>query len=232
MVSATTCYMCDSVETSREHAPPSCFFPEAKEIGRDLRRNLITVPSCDRHNSCKSKDDEFLRSVILMVAQTSETGRHQFFRKLLRAAARIPHAYKSFFADKGAVAQGKDRALQIDRQRFDRCIDHLARAVFFDAFKRKWQLPISTVSPNILSGIASGQIVPHQSTGDIVKISRQFLCNEPIRGENPDVFKYRLRYSEIDEVYTFAAIFYDCFEVYSFSSRELARSKASSAQDG
>ncbi len=225
MTSATTCYMCDSVETSREHAPPSCFFPEAKEIGRDLRRNLITVPSCDRHNSYKSKDDEFLRSVILMTTETSETGRHQFFRKLLRAAARRPHAYKSFFGDKGTVTQGKDRILQIDRQRFDRCIDHLARAVFFAAFKGKWQLPISIVSPNFFSGIASDQVVPHQLTGSIVEISRQFLRSEPIRGENPEVFKYRLRYDQVDEGYAFAAIFYGHFEVYSFSSKDLARNR-------
>ena len=225
MKSATTCYMCDSVETSREHASPLCFFPEAKEIRRDLRRNLITVPSCDRHNSYKSKDDEFLRSVILMTSETSETWRYQSFRKLLRATARMPHAYESFFRDKGTVAQGKDRVLQIDRQRFDRCIDHLARAVFFDAFKRKWQLSMSIVSPNFFSGISAGQIVPHKLTGSIVETSRQFLCGEPIRGENPEVFKYRLRYDEVGEGYTFAAIFYGCFEVYSYSSRDLAGSK-------
>ena len=225
MTSATTCYMCDSVETSREHAPPSCFFPEAKEIGREMRRNLITVPSCDRHNSYKSKVDEFLRSVILMTTETSETGRHQFFRKLLRAMARMPHAYKSFFGDKGTVAQDRGRVLQIDRQRFDRCIDHLARSVFLNAFKRKWHLPISIVSPNFFSGIASDQVVPHQLTGSIVEISRQLLCGEPIRGENPEVFKYRLQYDEVDESYAFAAIFYGHFEIYSFSSRELARSK-------
>lgn len=214
--------MCDSAETSREHAPPSCFFPEAKTIGRDLRRNLITVPSCDRHNSQKSKDDEFLRSVILMSDKNNDAGKHLFFRKLLRAAARAPHAYKSFFSDKGTVAQGRDRVLQLDRLRFDRCIDHLARAVIFDAFKIKWLLPISVVSPNFFSGIDSDRIVPHQPTGDVVQISRAFLGNEPIRGENPEVFKYRLRYEEATDCYALAAIFYDRFEVYTFSSRALA----------
>ncbi len=56
-------------------------------------------------------------------------------------------------------------------------------------------------------------------TLDTVEASQSFLGPEPIRGENPDVFKYRLRYDEVDEAYAFAAIFYDCFEVYSFSSR-------------
>ena len=223
MKRAATCYMCDSIETSREHVPPSCFFPKAKEIGRDLRRNLITVPSCDRHNSHKSKDDEFLRSVIVMTAGSNKAGQHQFLWKLLPAAARAPRAYKSFFADKGTVAQGKGRALQIDRKRFNSCIDHLARAIFFDAYKRKWQLPISIISPNFFSGIYSDQMVPHQPTVKAVETSRQFLGGEPVRGENPDVFKYRIRYDEVDEGYAFAAIFYDRFEVYSFSSRGLAK---------
>lgn len=219
MTRATTCYMCDSAGTSREHAPPTCFFPSAQEIGRDLRRNLITVPSCDRHNSLKSKDDEYLRAVIVMTAVQNKVGQHQFFGKLLPAVTRRPHAYKSFFADKGTVAKGKDRALQIDRKRFNSCIDHLARAIFFDAFERKWQLPISIISPTLFSGIHSDQIVPHQPTEIATAASKQFLGGEPIRGENPEVFKYRFRYDEADESYAFAAIFYDWFEVFSFSSR-------------
>lgn len=222
MTRASTCYMCDSPETSREHDPPLCFFPEANDIGRNLRRNLVTVPSCDRHNSRKSKDDEYFRSVILMMsAQYSDAGRHQFFRKLLRASARTPHVHRSFFADKGTVSEEKGPVLQIDRKRFDGYVDRLARALFFDAYDCKWTLPITVVSPNFFSDIASDQVVPHKPTLDTVQISRQVLGPERIRGENPEVFKYRLRYDEADEAYAFAAIFYDCFETYSFSSRQL-----------
>ena len=220
---ASTCYMCDSVETSREHAPPLCFFPPSKDVGRDLRSNLITVPSCDLHNSNKSKDDEFLRSVILMsAAKNSQSGQQQFFGKLLRATSRRPHVYKSFFTDQGTVAKGKEQVLKIDRKRFDRCIDHLARAVFFDAFHSKWQLPISIVSPNFFSRTRFDQIVPHEPTMKVVEVSRQWLGCEPNRGENPEVFRYRIRHDEAGEGYAFAAIFYDSFEVFSFSSRELA----------
>jgi hypothetical protein len=66
-----TCYMCELPEMSREHARPLCFFPEAQEFGRDVRNNLITVPSCDAHNSAKSKDDEFLRGVMPRVVSTA-----------------------------------------------------------------------------------------------------------------------------------------------------------------
>src|SRR4030081_910056 len=55
------CYMCAARATSREHVPPRNLFPEARENGGvDYRLNLITVPSCDVHNSAKSDDDEFL----------------------------------------------------------------------------------------------------------------------------------------------------------------------------
>ncbi|MCE3225042.1 MAG: hypothetical protein K0S58_3222 [Nitrospira sp.] len=183
---ASTCYMCDSPETSREHAPPLCFFPQANDIGRDLRRNLVTVPSCDRHNSRKSKDDEYFRAVILMTAaQDSDTGRHQFFRKFIPASARMPHAHRSFFADKGTIAEGKSHVLQIDRQRFDGCVDHLARALFFAAFQRKWNLPINAISPNFFSGIASDNVLMHQPTMDTIQVSRQFLASETVRGRKP-----------------------------------------------
>jgi hypothetical protein len=140
---------------------------------------------------------------------------------MLRAAARMPHSHRLFFRDKGEIAEKSGRVLQIDRNRFDTCIDHLAKALFYDAYKRKWSLPTTVVSPNFFSGIASDQVVSHQPTLDAVELSRKVLGSEPIRGENPDVFKYRLRYDAGEEIYAFAAIFYDCFEVYSLSSKEL-----------
>ncbi len=53
--------MCERDATSREHVPPLCLFPEIKDTkGINFRKDLITVPSCDLHNSKKSDDDEFL----------------------------------------------------------------------------------------------------------------------------------------------------------------------------
>ena len=56
-----TCYMCHKPASTREHAPPLCFFPEAKDLEppQDLRKHLITVPSCPDHNLSASKDDEY-----------------------------------------------------------------------------------------------------------------------------------------------------------------------------
>src|SRR5262249_38328640 len=57
-----TCFMCDKPATTKDHIPPLCFFPEQKDIpkGANYRKNLITVPACDEHNSKTSMDDEYL----------------------------------------------------------------------------------------------------------------------------------------------------------------------------
>ena len=187
-----------------------------KYIGRDLRRNLVTVPSCDEHNSNKSKDDEFLRAVILQIAvHSSEIAQNQFMGTLLRAVERKPHVYSNFFTDEGTLANGSQHALRIDRVRFDRCIDHLMRALYFDAYKEKWVLPILVASPSFFSYIENDNAVPHQPIHDAVDVTKEFLKHEIIKGQNPEVFKYRVRYDEATKIYAFAAIFYDFFEVYS-----------------
>lgn len=67
-MSVTHCYMCEATATSVEHVPPRCLFPEQKDLpsGVNLRKQLITVPSCEAHNTSKSKDDEYLLYALLM----------------------------------------------------------------------------------------------------------------------------------------------------------------------
>ena len=219
-----TCYMCDAQRSSREHAPPECLFPKEKEFGHDLRRNLITVPSCDVHNSKKSEDDEFMRAVILFTAvANNNVAQHQFLGKMRRGAARSPNKYSNFITEKGTIKNGAFRALKINnRERFDSCIEHLARALFFHVYKKKWRYPVMMVSPNFYSAISNDEAVPHKPTQEIVEVSRSFLVQEPVLGDNPEVFKYRVRYDENECSYAFAGIFYDFFEVYSYSSQAAA----------
>lgn len=53
------CYRCNNIATSVEHVPAKCFFP------KEHRKNLITVPSCEQHNNETSKDDEYVRGIIV-----------------------------------------------------------------------------------------------------------------------------------------------------------------------
>src|SRR5207244_12042286 len=80
------CYMCESPATSREHVPPKNLFPEAKDTGgKDYRLNLITVPSCDLHNSAKNLDDEFLMFSLAGIVGNNSIGYRHRFGKVERA---------------------------------------------------------------------------------------------------------------------------------------------------
>jgi len=215
--------MCSAKETSREHAPPQCLFPEEKDIGRNLRKNLVTVPSCDEHNSKKSADDEFLRAVILAAAvDSSDVAKHQFLGKFLRGAKRNRDAHIGFFEDMGSISSDAKRVLKLDRDRFDKYVEHLARALFFHTFKSKWSLPIAVVSPNFHLEVTRQGPVPHLPSQQVIEITQQFLASEPLLGENPEVFVYRLRLDQSSGMFAFAGRFYEFFEIYGASSKSLA----------
>ena len=48
-MSSIHCCICEATATSVEHVPPRCLFSEQKDLpgGVDLRKQFITVPSCD-----------------------------------------------------------------------------------------------------------------------------------------------------------------------------------------
>lgn len=215
----STCYMCDEPETSREHAPPKCFFPTEAESGLNLRKNLITVPSCDVHNTEKSADDEYFRSIVLAAtAHASKVASDHFLGKMIRAAKRNPTTYSSFFIDRGEIVDGKFRALQIDRERLDRCIEHLAKAIFAYEYKTKWKYPIISVSPNLHLGVAENHMESHELTTSLVDLSRQLLGAETIYGCNPEVFRYRSKHISEPSCFAFCGLFYGLFEIYCYSS--------------
>ncbi|MGE3703408.1 MAG: hypothetical protein AB7G08_32440 [Hyphomicrobiaceae bacterium] len=188
-----------------------------------MRRNLITVASCDDHNSKKSSDDEFFRAVILLsAADSNQLAQHQFLGKFLRGVRRNSRAYSSFFTKKSSFAKGTKSAVQLDRDRFDKCVDHLARALFFHTFGSKWNLPIVVASPNFYSEITEQGPIPHVHSSNAIAATQDFLASEPILGENPKVFMYRIRYDLPSETYAFAGRFYEFFEVYGASSKSIA----------
>lgn len=186
---AETCYMCKAPATSREHVPPACLFPARSLSGQSFRRNLICVPSCDTHNSKKSKDDEFLRAyLVLCSAHVSCVAAHAFNGKLLRAVRRSPGTHGAFVEDSGVSGPDGTRVLRTDRGRFDRCIDHIARGIHFHSFGERLDRPTAVVSPNFFVSGADGRIAAHAHTEETVDVSRKYLQSMPVLGENPAVF--------------------------------------------
>ena len=82
-------------------------------------------------------------------------------------------------------------------------------------------------SPNFYSAIAEDRAVAHLPTQQFVELSEVLLEQEPALGENPEVFRYRLRHDVATTgMFAFAGTFYNFFEVYSVSSQALADAAA------
>jgi len=86
------CYICNEPKVSDEHIPPQCLFPDSKDLpaGLDLRKNLITVPSCAEHNLRKSGDDEYLLFVLVANLNVNTVGLNQWRTKIRRAMIKRP----------------------------------------------------------------------------------------------------------------------------------------------
>ena len=143
-----TCYMCSNQKSSREHAPPKCLFPELKDLekGQELRKNLISVPSCDRHNSRKSEDDEYLLAVLTLNLPANETAVDHFSTKVIRSYQRKPALVNQLISTSTSIVSIYNRtqephetlAISIDNVRLTRVLEGIVRAIFFHHFSQKW----------------------------------------------------------------------------------------------
>jgi len=141
MHSNETCYMCDLPATGREHVPPKCFFPKPSDTpnGSDLRQNLITVPSCDFHNSAKSKDDEYLCFVVAFHVQNNPIGACSSAQRFLRALEKRPSMINIFKDPFPVRVNGLPTiGFLADAGRVDRIFDHISRGIFFHHYGKKF----------------------------------------------------------------------------------------------
>jgi len=203
-----TCYMCDSLATSREHAPPKGFFPSTR------RQNLITVTSCDIHNSKKSKDDEYLRLIISSSYDVNELGRMNIFEKAIRAFIYNPHLVKEFFFRGqiyAAFVNGeRSMAFTYDHPRFVNAMQHMAKAIFFNHFGTKWDEQLFVV-------VASGRYSPNQPNYEKqnvrVSVLKSAEFGTPRYGENPDIFFYQFLIDGNPQLGNLKMVFYEGFVV-------------------
>ena len=217
------CYWCNEKATTREHVPPRCLFPKKKDINfidnNDYRQSLITVPSCDKHNTEKSHDDEYL-----MVCLGSKVGNNDIAfihtnTKIRRALERKPHFFKSAIDD---VLHAGDREFPVqlvyaDNARLMHSFEAITRALIFHEFNFRYEGNCSIVSRMFVNPS------DRDSTSYLLK-SCQALDRERIRwrtqinGESPKIFTYQ--FSDMDGLGSFvlALTFYEKTIVYSVMS--------------
>ncbi len=196
-----TCYMCDAPSTSREHVPPLCIFPESKDLesGEDLRRDLITVPSCDIHNSKKSKDDELMLFVLTLNIANNILAKRQGFTKILRSVLRNPNLPKHFFRKSSPVMavefEGNTISAslaKIDYQRFLRVSTHIAHGLYFHHFGRKFEGKCSIFADFMLQYEKEDSVKSNYTQSTVAQIVKPHFDQEHQYGSNPTVFTYSM----------------------------------------
>lgn len=220
MVDQKYCYMCDRESTSREHVPPLCLFPEAKDVkGLNFRTNLITVPSCDEHNSKKSNDDEFLMVAIAGIVTNNDLGYMQTITKVNRALKRksIDFLGKAVLKNLKVTTiksiEGYDFPVLFgnpDRYRMVKCFEHIVYGLYFHENKERFKGEVK-----ILMGFIQHERKDLQTFTDFIR--KRFELEDlrlDIKGNNPDVFKYQFCAPDNNGIIGFKLTFYGGTEVF------------------
>lgn len=217
------CYMCDGEATSREHVPPKCIFPEKKDLPKnfDFRKNLISVPSCDEHNSHKSKDDEYFMFILSCAFQGNGHQLRHFATKVMRAFQRRPHVCSSFMKNFTPVnlvsPEGKkseSAAFQIDRGRFDRIVKNLSCGIYYHHLKENWRGEVHIFTNAFLESNSPDSPQVNEAIQKInTRLSKTFSGVSSV-GSNEDIFHYKMvSASTINGDHAIHIVFYEGVEI-------------------
>lgn len=201
-VTKKSCYMCSQPKTSVEHVPPRCLFPQKKDLpdGLDLRKQLITVPSCDLHNSQKSKDDEYLLYTLLLNIPNNQTAENYFFKKALRAIERNPSLIQGITktnlpvtaVDNVTGKMHRTIAVQIDAERLHESLQSMGYALYYHHFRKPWPGTVQAY-PHFLIHLTEPDARELNALNERMQQCTELLMEKRERfGENPDVFCYQL----------------------------------------
>jgi len=215
-----TCYMCERAAPTREHAPPKCFFPELKDVGRDLRKNLISVPSCEEHNTARSKDDQYVMAFVVMQFETAGVARDQFSTKIIRSLKRDLTLVDQVFREtREVVLNGAPTVtVTVDRTRFDRVMGSSFRALIYHESGEKLVTDVTVFS----LGIRHKTFERDADEATLAFTIRRVLKNQAWVGENPDVFRYQL-FHRSNEISAMRFEFYRGFTVYAAADTRAQR---------
>lgn len=225
--------MGDEAATGVEHCPPKCLFPEQKDVPEiDLRKNLISVPSCDKHNSAKSKDDEYLLFVLISHFDNNHIAKRQFTSKIIRALKKNPRLMSIYKKrTKEVILNGeKTLAFQFNFKRITKELEHIARALYFKKYKTPWLKRIAIHSPAMLALEGSEATLVNQTTQKMAALASLFFADAPKVGENPEVFWYQMHTETENDRLVVRMCFYQGVEVIALSDRRLRQNAEQIAQ--
>lgn len=215
------CYFCGNESSGKEHVPPQCLFPESKDVGGlNLRKNLITVPSCDLHNQSKSHDDEFLMVSMAGIINNNKIGVQHFYTKVNRVLKRKEKDFlnKQILRNlKHITVPTVDNKYKVatmgypNYERLVKCFESIARGLYFHKSSTVFVGEIT-----VLPGFIEYTNVNLRNFKDWIKylINNQPEMLEVIEGENPQVFQYQFIKPDKDGLFGLKMLFYEKNEIF------------------
>ena len=213
------CYWCGKPATSREHVPPKCLFPENKDIQKiydeSFRNNLITVPSCDKHNLQKSHDDEYLMTCLSGRIGNNGVSYIHTLTKVARSVERNPKIIKTIGDDVLTIA-GKEFPVSwvvTDNNRLIYSFESIARALYFHENKEIFIGKCIIVSDLFI------QLEDDKNSKSIIKDCKLIEAEKSswktkVVGENPRIFTYQFSNEDAFGCLSLILTFYEKTKVY------------------
>ncbi|EMJ87272.1 hypothetical protein [Leptospira meyeri] len=206
MSSQEKCYRCEKLSTSREHIPAQSFFP------KEYREELITVPSCDEHNTKKSTDDEYVRNLFAMNAEINQVGYDHGIDKVVRSFLRNPLFKKRVFGNaKDTFYLGEPtKEAPIEKERLIEYLAGIGYGLFRYDFDKNYDghwyvhVDFQLTDPTIKSSLSLPEL----------KI-RDFFRNTNFpksKTKNPEVFQYS--YFKEEDKLIYKLVFYERICIY------------------
>lgn len=206
-----------------EHTPPKCIFPEQKDTnGIDYRKELITVPSCDEHNSAKSKDDEYLMMVLTSYINNNEAAQNQIKSKIARAWAKNPIFATTVVKNIRTLQtlEGEKHAFEVDIERFNQSIEWAANGLYLHVYGTRINPPYKVISYPLIQLEGSEASFVNLGRANIIKLATEMCGGLPTHGNNPDIFWFQVS-PVMDDRSVMRMCFFESFQVIAMSSDTL-----------
>ncbi|NTV05452.1 MAG: hypothetical protein HGA59_02955 [Chlorobiaceae bacterium] len=214
--------MCNEEGTTKEHVPPKCLFPEAKDVEGDknYKINLITVPSCEAHNTAKSKDDVYLLFFLAANIVSNDVSKQHFSTKIIRAVQRAPHVFAEFAKKNTPVMlKGEDgkvihtAAIEIDRDRFESAITHIAHGIYYHKYNSSFPGEVIVFTEGLMDLGREDSVAFNEKVQGLGVMIDEYMKNTPLEGNNPDIFTFQLNQDSHSDQTVIRLNFYNDFKV-------------------
>lgn len=179
------CYKCNIPSSSREHVPPKSFFPDNKRL------NLITVPSCKKHNIENSSDVEYVRNILTCFIQANNYGLHIGITKTLRSFKRSVKLLISTFRERTPViVEGSESSLiKYDSYRFNNIMKSIGDAIYYHEYQQcyKYDWKVFNCSAFDINEFKTKQT---SESLNIIRLVANNIKFDEVSTSNPEIFKY------------------------------------------